>query len=153
MLRKILATRATIATPDINSDPSSAIRGVVAVVTRGDRFLVIRRSQHVRAPGMHCFPGGSIEAGEAEEDATRREMLEELGLAAEPQRLLWRSVTPWGVHLAWWLVEIDAEDVPEPNPLEVEWFDWLTIADIRTLPRLLASNVEFLDQWEAGRLA
>jgi len=102
---------------------------------------------------MHCFPGGAIEAGESESDAARREMVEELGLTAEPQRLLWRSVTPWGVQLAWWLVEIDAEAVPEPNPLEVEWFDWLSIAEIRSLPRLLASNVEFIDQWEAGRLA
>jgi hypothetical protein len=43
--------------------------------------------------------------------------------------------------------------VAVPNPLEVVWFDWLTIADIRALPRLLASNVEFLAEWEAGRLA
>jgi len=102
---------------------------------------------------MHCFPGGSIEAGESEEDAASREMLEELGLAAEPKRLLWRSVTPWSVQLAWWLVDIAADAVPVPNLLEVEWFDWLAIADIRALPRLLASNVEFLDEWEAGRLA
>jgi 8-oxo-dGTP pyrophosphatase MutT (NUDIX family) len=102
---------------------------------------------------MHCFPGGSIEAGESEDEAARREMLEELSLAAEPQRLLWRSVTPWDVQLAWWLVEIAGDAVPVPNPLEVEWFDWLSIADIRALPRLLASNVEFLAEWEAGRLA
>jgi len=149
----MLAIRATIATPDINGQLSSIARGVVAVVLRGDRFLVIRRSQHVRAPGMHCFPGGSIEMGESEPDAVRREMLEELALSAEPQRLLWRSVTPWGVEIAWWLAEIAADAVPVTNPLEVEWFDWLTIADIRALSRLLASNVEFLDEWEAGRLA
>jgi 8-oxo-dGTP diphosphatase len=99
---------------------------------------------------MHCFPGGSIEPGESEFDAARRELLEELGLIAQPQRLLWRSITPWGVQLAWWLVEIADDALPEPNPLEVEWFDWLTIADIRCLPQLLASNVEFLDQWERG---
>lgn len=102
---------------------------------------------------MHCFPGGSIEPGETEEDAARREMLEELRLTAEPKRLLWRSVTPWGVQLAWWLVSIDLEALPVANPLEVEWFDWLTIADIRALPRLLASNVEFLAEWEAERFA
>jgi 8-oxo-dGTP diphosphatase len=135
------------------AEPSqSVVSGVVAVVIRGDRFLVIRRSQHVRAPGMHCFPGGAIEHGETEADAARREMFEELSLAADPQRLLWRSVTPWGVQLAWWLVEIASDAVPVPNPLEVEWFDWLSIADIRALPRLLASNAEFLAEWEAGRL-
>src|SRR4029434_5086139 len=105
----------------MSSAPDSSLRlGVVAVVRRGERFLVIRRSQHVRAPGMHCFPGGAIEAGEIEIDAVRREMLEELWLLASPQRLLWRSVTPWGVQLAWWLVEIDAAAAPVPNPLEVE---------------------------------
>src|SRR3954469_15545864 len=82
-------------------------RGVVAVVMRGEQFLVIRRSQHVRAPGMHCFPGGTIEPGESEAEALCREMLEELQLAARPQRLLWRSVTPWKTELAWWLAEID----------------------------------------------
>jgi 8-oxo-dGTP diphosphatase len=148
----MLETRVTTAAPDINAVSSTAVRGVVAVVIRGDRFLVIRRSRHVRAPGMHCFPGGSIEADETEVDTARREMLEELGLVAEPVRLLWRSITPWGVQLAWWMVEIAADAIPQPNPLEVEWFDWLRIAEIRALPMLLASNLEFLDEWEAGRL-
>jgi 8-oxo-dGTP pyrophosphatase MutT (NUDIX family) len=123
-------------------------RGVVAVVVRGDRLLVIRRSQHVRAPGMHCFPGGAIEPGETEIEAVCREMLEELELAAEPQRLLWRSTTPWNVELAWWLVEIDAVAEPRPNPHEVESFHWLTPDEIRCLPQLLESNAEFLKAWE-----
>lgn len=137
----------------MSSDSESPRRqGVVAVVIRGDRFLVIRRSQHVRAPGMHCFPGGAIEPGESEADAVRREILEELALAAEPRNLIWRSVTPWNVELAWWLVEIDASADPTPNPLEVESFHWLTGAEIRCLEQLLASNLEFLDAWEGGQL-
>jgi 8-oxo-dGTP pyrophosphatase MutT (NUDIX family) len=127
-------------------------RGVVAVVVRGEQLLVIRRSQHVRAPGMHCFPGGAIEPGETEAEAARREMHEELALIAEPRQLLWRSVTPWNVELAWWLVEIDAAADPQPNPHEVESFHWLTPAEIRSLPQLLASNLEFLDVWEIGQL-
>lgn len=126
------------------------IQGVVAVIIRDERFLVIRRSEFVRAPGMHCFPGGAIEAGESEAEAVRREAAEELSLAAVPRRLLWRSVTPWNVALAWWLTEIDAGALPRANPLEVEWFDWLGAEELRRVPRLLASNIEFLDAWESG---
>jgi 8-oxo-dGTP diphosphatase len=127
-------------------------RGVVAVVIRNQQLLVIRRSQQVRAPGMHCFPGGAIEPGESEADAVRREMLEELSLVTAPQRLLWRSVTPWNVELAWWLVEVDVAAEPIANPLEVESYQWLTAAEIRRLPQLLASNLEFLDAWESGSI-
>jgi 8-oxo-dGTP diphosphatase len=126
-------------------------RGVVAVVMRGEQFLVIRRSQHVRAPGMHCFPGGTIEPGEAEDEAVRREMMEELALVAAPQRLLWRSVTPWGVELAWWLTAIDEAALPAANPLEVETFQWLTTAEIHELPQLLPSNLEFFTAWQSGQ--
>jgi 8-oxo-dGTP pyrophosphatase MutT (NUDIX family) len=125
-------------------------RGVVAVIRDGERFLVIRRSQLVRAPGMYCFPGGGIEPGETEEQALCRELVEELAVCGRPLRRLWESVTPWQVHLAWWLAEIAAADSIVPQPAEVQSHHWLTAAEIRSLPQLLASNVEFLDAWERG---
>ena len=133
-----------------SADQSSASRGVVAVILRSERFLVIRRSQHVRAPGMYCFPGGGIEPGESEDQAIRRELAEELQLAVRPVRRIWESVTPWSVALAWWIAEIDEASIPRPNPLEVETFLWLTAGEIRLLPDLLASNQEFLEAWVGG---
>src|SRR6476659_1860719 len=106
--------------------PSVARRGVVGVVLNGTKFLVIRRSQHVVAPGAYCFPGGGIEAGEDEVTALTRELVEELGLRATPNRRLWSSETPWNVTLAWWLCEVHAESQPVPNPLEVESVHWHT---------------------------
>ena len=93
-----------------------------------------------------------MEEGESEAEAISRELWEELSLAAQPLRPLWRSVTPWNVALAWWLTEIESEAVPTPNPLEVETFAWLTSNEIRRLPQLLASNLEFLDAWESGAI-
>ena len=139
-------------TDGASQPPAIRKRGVVAVILRGERFLVIRRSQHVRAPGMYCFPGGGIEPGETEHEAVVRELVEELAVTARPIRRLTESVTPWQVHLAWWLTEIDAAAQLVAQPQEVESFHWLTADQIRQLPDLLPSNVEFLDAWVAGTL-
>jgi (d)CTP diphosphatase len=123
--------------------------GVVAIILSGERFLVIRRSQSVRAPGRYCFPGGAIEPGESEEQALAREMLEELAVVARPVRRLWESVTPWQVHLAWWLTEIASDAVITPQPAEVESVHWLTAKEIRGMADVLTSNIDFLNQWES----
>ncbi|MBC8351802.1 MAG: NUDIX domain-containing protein [Planctomycetes bacterium] len=123
-------------------------RGVVAVIPRGERLLVIRRSQSVVAPGANCFPGGGIRDGETEAAALVREMGEELNVEAIPRLCLWRSVTPWSVELAWWLTELPEEAVLHPNEEEVEEILWLKPNEIRTLVDLLESNHHFLDAWQ-----
>jgi len=131
----------------------SRLRGVVAVIICDGKFLVIRRSQFVRAPLMHCFPGGAIEATDADEAAAvRRELLEELYIEVHPLRRIWQSVTPWNVELSWWLAELDPAAKPRPNPLEVESCCWLSAAEIRGLPQLLPSNLEFLDACDRGEI-
>jgi 8-oxo-dGTP pyrophosphatase MutT (NUDIX family) len=125
-------------------------QGVVAVVVREGRFLVIRRSEKVVAPGAFCFPGGGIEAGETEEVALVRELREELDVWIRPRRLLWRSVTPWNVALAWWLSEFDGE--PTCNPAEVASFHWHTAEELAGLPQLLESNHHFLAAIARGEI-
>ncbi len=125
-------------------------RGAVAVICRDRQLLVIRRSQEVEAPGTFCFPGGAIEVGETPEEAVRRELLEELGVAVRPLHQLWESVTSWGVELSWWLSALDADTQLHPNPAEVADVLWLTPEQIRRLPELLISNHRFLDAWQRG---
>lgn len=124
--------------------------GVVAVVVRGDQFLVIRRSQHVRSPGKYCFPGGSIEADETEQMAVTREFAEELNAVAVPIRRLWRSLTVTQVQLAWWLVAIPDDQQLVPNPLEVESIHWFSADEALEQPDLLPSNRDFYAAWQNG---
>lgn len=130
--------------------PAGPRRGAVAVIVRDDRFLVIKRSQFVSAPGKYCFPGGEIEPGESEVDALCRELHEELKLDVQPIRRLWSSETAWGVQLYWWLADVLPDDVPRPNPQEVESADWLTRDEILALDELLASNRQFFAALAGG---
>ncbi len=136
--------------PQHYEDPRRS--GVVAVIMRDAEFLVIRRSDQVIAPGMICFPGGGIEGAESEEEALIREIREELGIGIAPLRRVWRSVTPWNVELAWWLGRIDCEEPFGPNPAEVAAVHWVSAAEMRKLPNLLASMHHFLDALEAGEI-
>lgn len=53
---------------------------VAAVIERDGRWLVGRRPEHKRHGGLWEFPGGKVDDGEGMDDATRRELAEELAL-------------------------------------------------------------------------
>ena len=129
-----------------------AKRGVVAVILREHRLLIIRRSMTVAAPGKLCLPGGGIETGESESEALVREMQEELAINITPIRRCWRSITPWGTNLAWWLSALPTDVQPVPNPAEVAEVHWMTRQQIRTVKGVLPSLPAFVDAWELGQV-
>ena len=134
-------------TGDTNSDQTEPVRprrGAVGVIYQDRRFLVIRRSALVAAPLKYCFPGGTIESGETEEQALVRELDEELGVRATPIRRVWASVTPWKVELCWWQAQLTQHDRLAPNPAEVESVHWYSAEEMLALPELLDSNRAFL---------
>lgn len=127
-------------------------KGAVAVIVEDERFLVIRRAPGIAAAGKLCFPGGGIEAGETEQEALVRELREELGTVVRPLRRVWRSVTPWNVHLAWWLAERSDLHPPVPHLDEVAEYFWLPHRELAAHPDLLYSNGEFLAAVARGEL-
>ena len=133
-----------------NNDFHEQRRGAIGVVCKGDQLLVIRRAEHIRAGGKICFPGGSVEPGETIEAAVVRELREELDLDVRPLRELWQCTIRSGTRLHWWLVELSANSVVQPDPNEVDTFAWLKINQIKRLKDLLPSNADFFVAYEAG---
>ena len=125
-------------------------QAVVAVIQRDHQLLTIRRSNAVIAPGQYCFPGGGIEPGESAEAAIVREMQEELSILIDPVNPFWNSITPSGIELSWWAANIRSGQTIIPNPAEVASYHWLSVAQIRSLPNLLISNVEFFQSLDRG---
>ena len=62
--------------------PDRPIVGVLAVVLRGERALVVRRA-NPPLPGRWGFPGGVLELGETVAQGAMRELVEETGVIAE----------------------------------------------------------------------
>jgi 8-oxo-dGTP diphosphatase len=134
-------------------EPAIVRRGAVAVIVRDNRLLLVRRSEHVIAPRMYCFPGGGIEVGETEEQALIRELDEELGCIVVPCRRLWEHVSPWRVHLAFWLADLDPATEMKPDPREVESVHWVTLVEMSALADQLDSNHRFLEALARGEFA
>lgn len=67
--------------------PDRPIIGVGAVIVNEGRVLLVRRATEP-LKGEWSVPGGVLELGEKLHDGVRREVLEETGLAIEPQQVL-----------------------------------------------------------------
>ncbi len=126
-------------------------KAAVAIIMRGEKFLAIKRSQTVRAPGKICFPGGGVESGESIEQALIREMKEELNISIKPREFVWQSCTERGFELNWWKADLEGRQTIIPNLDEVESYDWLTQAEMISNPNLLDSNLNFFQARDAGR--
>lgn len=133
------------AVPDPVAALPTARQGVVAVVIRDGRFLMIKRAEGLLAGGAWCFVGGGIEPDESQPAAIEREFVEEVGGRIRALRKIWEFTRPDGaLVLHWWLVEL-VSDAFAANPHEVQELRWCSLDEIRALDWVLESNHKFLD--------
>jgi len=92
---------------------------------REGRILVLRRV------------GGAVDVGESYEAAATRELTEELGVRV-PVRFLFKFLCLEGISPIWLGVhEAIVSEPLSPDPGEIAWQDWLTVAELR----------EVVDEW------
>ncbi len=125
--------------------PDNPMKGVIGIIRRDGRLLMIQRSEHVRVPLAWCFPGGEIEDGETQSQALVREMREEINVAVEAgERLMTQKKHDGRLILYCWSASILSGE-PMPNPREVAQAVWMTPDEIRRQEGLLDGMHEILD--------
>ena len=128
--------------------PERPIVGVLAIVMRGDRVLVVRRANPPLL-GRWGFPGGVLELGETVAQGAMRELEEETGVKAESAGPLTVIDTidrdrEGSVRYHYTLVAVigrwqSGEGVPGDDADEVAWMTRAEIVDqnLPTAPALL----------------
>ncbi len=108
---------------------------MICVITHHGKLLVVERGTEP-AKGTLDLPGGFIDAGETLEEATRREVHEELNLEIDSMRYLF-SVTnkyPWSgfyVHTTDMVMEVTVKDIlPITAADDVARFFWVEPEDL-----------------------
>ena len=117
------------------------IAAVIAVVVRGEKLLLVRRS-HKPDAGRWGFPGGKIERGETVLAAALRELDEETGVAADAVEVLTavdvirreRETLHHFVLIAVLCRWRAGEGVPASDAHETAWFDLAGIAALEKSP-------------------
>lgn len=107
------------------------VRVVAAVVRAGDHILVTRRKDDAARGGQWEFPGGKVEQGEAEPEALRREIREELGCGIDVGALVARHRHRYPdleVELAFYACALAPG--AEPRALGVAEIEWARIGTL-----------------------
>ena len=105
-----------------------------AVVTRGDKVLLLWRHRFITDTWGWEIPAGGVEPGEPSIDAAAREVLEETGWRPGPLEHLFdvHPVNGAGDHRFDLFRADDAEHVGAPSdPSEAERIEWLPVAQLR----------------------
>lgn len=114
-----------------------------------NKILIAKRPLHKPWGGFWEFPGGKIEPEELAADALARELLEELGISADPTSFKDKELLSYSfdypnysVLLEFFLV---SEFTGEPQALEGQSIQWVNISELGNY-QMLEGNLRMVEE-------
>jgi 8-oxo-dGTP pyrophosphatase MutT (NUDIX family) len=116
------------------------------VLRRGDRFLVGCRAAHKRAPGYWTQVSGTVEPGETEPEAVKREAMEEIGCHVAAREKLQQLPSENGKYrLHYWRCEILKGEPAICND-ELSDLRWVTVQELRQLRPVFQEDLDLFER-------
>lgn len=122
-------------------------RVAIAIVLREGRYLVAKRHPDAHLGGLWEFPGGKFEATETAQQAALRELREECGIEALPERSLRQFRHDYGDRIVEITPTICRFASGEARPLGSVECRWVSLQELREL-KMPAANAEILRELE-----
>lgn len=114
------------------TDTTEVPRVSMAIITRDDRVLMVRRRQQ-EGKLLWAFPGGGIEAGETAEQAAVREVAEETALEVKAVRIIGQRIHPdSGADMTYVACEPVAGEARVEDAEELAEVAWISLEEIPT---------------------
>jgi 8-oxo-dGTP diphosphatase len=114
---------------------ATPIRVVAAVIERDGKYLITQRRKTAVLPGLWEFPGGRVEAGENDEAALRREVLERLGVKVVVKaKIASRRHDYEGYSVDLNVYQAELEPGEKPATMRVADFRWVTSGEFEKYP-------------------
>lgn len=131
---------------------ANRVHAVVAIIQKADTFLFVKRSDYTEAAsGYWCPVSGRIERGEAQEDALKREVMEEVGLEVIAVRKVCSIPSADDKFvLHYWSTEIVAGEA-RIRSHEATDLKWVTLKEMRLLQPVFEEDVQILEGFAASQ--
>jgi len=124
---------------------------VLAVIT-SERGVVVAKRRDGIPPWV--FPGGEIQPGESPDQAARRRVADEAGLAVTSTAFIGRRVHPKTSRLMVYVHAAAEGEVTAGDPEDIELARWASIDETRDLmPDMYGPVRQYLDQLQAAAQA
>ncbi len=108
---------------------------VAGVIIDGDRLLAARRTHPTGAAGFWECPGGKVEPGESDQQALRRELVEELGISTSIGPRIGPDIElAGGLVLRAYRVTVVSGEPASTEHDAIRWVSAVELNDVRWLP-------------------